>query len=291
MTSTLEDALEKVTLEDRDSEEEDEEEEEDDQLEDITPFRFFDLPSEIRLKIYSLVLFGSRRKAGPRPNGNVGASSRNKPLAPLSHRLSLFLTSRRVHDEASQLFYSAQTFRVFPIQDFSRLPTLASLAPSYRPLITTVELILGSSWTAPPKSWRATRRLGLQQMVRVKTLKVFVQCDPSHPVFEGFRISRDFYTEFAGNLLHQILQQLPGLVQVEFDAWPSVQKNGPLMSRLLSEVRAAGKKILWGPERGWSDFDDDDDGNYDCNEDQNVASHQSLDDQRPDTVLLPPMNA
>jgi hypothetical protein len=223
---------------------------------EIVPFRFFDLPSEIRLKIYGFVLFGSRRKVALRSNGNVGSSSKNKPLAPLSHRLSLFLASRRLHDEAAALFYSVQTFRVFPIQDYSRLPTLSSLASSYRPLINKIELILGSSWTAPPKSWTVTDQLGLRQMSGVRTLKIFIQCDPSHPVFEGFRISNDFYTVFAGDILRLMLEQLPNLYQVEFDAWPAVQKNGSLMSRLLSEVRAAERKILWGPERGWSNLDD-----------------------------------
>jgi hypothetical protein len=94
-------------------------------------------------------------------------------------------------------------------------------------------------------------------MELARTLKVFVQCDPSHPVFEGFRISKDFYTDFCGDLLQKILERLPGLVQVEFDAWPSVEKNGPLMSRLLAETRHAQKKVLWGPDRGWTDYDDD----------------------------------
>ncbi|OKL63604.1 hypothetical protein UA08_00051 [Talaromyces atroroseus] len=225
---------------------------------EILPFRFFDLPSEIRLKIYNYVLFGSKRKGAARPSGNVGSSSKNKPLAPLSHRVALFLASRRIHDEASVQFYSVQTFRVFQIQDYSRLPTLTSLAPTYRPLIKKIELILGSSWTAPPKSWKVTNRLGLAEMTGLQTLKIFIQCDPSHPVFEGFRISSDFYTGFAGEMVQKILEQLPNLTQVEFDAWPSVQKNGALMRRLLSEVRTANKKILWGPERGWNDWEDED---------------------------------
>lgn len=221
------------------------------------PFRLFDLPSEIRLKIYSYVLFGSKKKGAVRATGNVGSSSKNKPLAPPSHRLSLFLASRRIHAEASVMFYSVQTFRVFQIQDYSRHPTLASLAPSYRPLINKIELILGSSWTAPPKSWKVTKRLGLTEMTGVRTLKVFIQCDPSHPIFEGFRVSSDFYTGFAGGMIQKILEQLPNCPQVEFDAWPSVQKSGALMRRLLSEVRAANKKICWGPERGWNDWEDD----------------------------------
>jgi hypothetical protein len=126
-------------------------------------------------------------------------------------------------------------------------------------MIGKIELILGSSWSAPPKSWKVTSRLGLAQMTGVKIFKIFIQCDPSHPIFEGFRISNDFYTGFAGGLVRQILEQLPNLEHVEFDAWPSVQKNGALMRRLLSEVRAAGQNIHWGPERGWNDWEDDND--------------------------------
>jgi hypothetical protein len=226
-------------------------------------FRFLDLPSEIRLRIYSFVLFTPRRRRALRTTGSVGASSKNKPVAPVADRMSLFLVSRRLHDEASHLFYSAQTFRLFPIQDYSRLPTVRALPRRYLPSITTIELILGSSWTAPPPSWSVNRGLGLEDMACARTLKVFVQCDPSHPVFEGFRVSRDYYTQFAGELMQQILARLPNLVQVEFDGYPSVQRKGALMTRLLGETRAARKKILWGPERGWSNLYDDDAENVD----------------------------
>jgi hypothetical protein len=263
--TTLEVDLSKLSLGDRPEQKEHPDQDtngediEEEEPVEILPFRFFDLPSEIRLKIYNYVLFGSKRKtAAARPSGNVGSSSKNKPLAPLSHRVALFLASRRIHDEASVQFYSVQTFRVFQIQDYSRLPTLSSLAPSYRPLIKKIELILGSSWTAPPKSWKITDRLGLAEMTGLQTLKIFIQCDPSHPVFEGFRISSDFYTGFAGGLVQKMLEQLPNLTQVEFDAWPSVQKNGALMRCLLSEVRSANKNIRWGPERGWNDWEDED---------------------------------
>jgi len=224
----------------------------------LQPFQLLDLPSEIRLHIYHFVLFTPTRKSALQRTGNVGTSAKkSKPLAPSSHRIALFLASRQVHDEATHYFYSTQTFRVLPVQDFLRMPTIRGLPRRHRASITTIELIVGSSWTAPPKSWVVNQGLGLHDMHLARTLKVFVQCDPSHPVFEGFRISKDFYTNFCGNLLHQILERLPGLVQVEFDAWPSVEKNGPLMSRLLTETRNAQKKVLWGPERGWTDSQND----------------------------------
>lgn len=244
--ASVQDALERVTLEDFRPESQRQAEKK-----PRKPFRFLDLPSEIRIRIYSFVLFSPRPRKTVRSSGSVGASSKNKPLAPITDRIALFLVSRQLHDEATHVFYSSQTFRLFPIQDYSRLPTVRALPPRYRPSITTIELILGSSWTAPPKSWRVNDSLGLESMVCARTLKVFIQCDPSHPVFEGFRVSKDYYTDFAGDLLKQILARLPNLVQVEFDGYPSVLKRGTLMTRLFGETRAARKKIYWGPERGW----------------------------------------
>ncbi|KAE8351445.1 hypothetical protein BDV28DRAFT_137046 [Aspergillus coremiiformis] len=226
----------------------------------LDPFPFFDLPSEIRLRIYHIVLFTPRRKRVLlHTKGSVGASSKkNPPLSPVSHRVNLFLVSRRVHDEASDYFYSTQTFRLFPLQDYSRMPTVRMIPPRYRPSIATIELILGSSWTAPPRSWTVNHRLGLEEMVRARTFKVFIEVDPSHPVFEGFRLSKNFYTEFSGGILRNVLSRMPNLEHVEFDGWPSVRKNGALMQCLIHEAKAAKKKIVWGPERGWTDFDEED---------------------------------
>lgn len=215
-------------------------------------FRFFDLPTEIRLRIYMFVLFTPRRS---QRSGSVGASAKNMPLSPLSHRLSLFLASRRLHDEASHYMYSTLTFRLFSVQDYSRLPTVRGLSARYRGSLSTVELILGSSWTKPPPSWTVTKSLGLKDMTHLHTLKVFIEVDPSHPVFRGFRLSKGYYTHFAGELLQQVLNGLPGLAEVEFDGNPSVQKNGDLMRRLLREARLANKKIRWGPQRGWTNYD------------------------------------
>lgn len=223
-----------------------------------TPFRFLDLPSEIRLQVYHFVLFTPTRHSARKNRGTVGASAKkSKPVAPTSHRINLFLVSRRIYDEASHYFYSTQIFRVFPVQDFSRMPTLRDLPPRHRSSVSVIELVLGSSWTAPPRSWTVNQSLGLHDLKVLRTLKVFVGCDPSQPVFEGFRISKEYYTEFSGRLMRQILERLPDLKWVEFDAYPSVSKKGSLMTRLLKECRNANKEVHWGPDRGWTDIDHD----------------------------------
>ncbi|KAK9595727.1 hypothetical protein V6Z92_002222 [Aspergillus fumigatus] len=222
---SLSDAFGKVKIEGP-SPDTSENQEDEDILEESFPptlFRFLDLPSEIRLRIYDLVLFTPYRLKPRRANGSVGASARNPPIA--------------------------------PFQDWSRTPTVRALPARHKASVRTIELILGSSWTSPPREWVVNNRLGLEKMVRVRTLKVFLECDPSHPVFEGFRISPGFYTDFAGKILKQVLERLPHVVQVEFDGYPSVSKSGSLMKRLVYEARAAQKKILWGPERGWTDWD------------------------------------
>lgn len=209
----------------------------------LSAFPFFSLPAEIRNRIYTLALFATRK---PPPTPQI-TSQRRLPT-------SLFLTSSRIHREASYIFYTTHTFRLFPLQEFTPLTTIAELPSRYRPLIANVELILGPGWTAPPKSWKVTLRMAklLKQLNQVRCLKVFIEVDPSHPIFARFRVSHGFYTEFAGNLLRDVLVAMPQINSVQLDGNPSVQIGGPLVSKLRGEIEALGREVTWALARGWS---------------------------------------
>jgi hypothetical protein len=203
------------------------------------PFPFFKLPSELRNRIYALVFFTST----PYTNNS---------------RMSILRASRRLHAEASYILYSSTTFRIFPLQDFSPLPTVRDLPSHYRKLVTTTELVLGPSWTAPPKSWKVNKPIGriLGSMARMQALKVFVEIDPSHPVFAKFRVSHGFYTEFCGGLLRDVLKAMPRLEVVQISGRPSVQMDGPLLLRLRREVEDQGRVLRWAEMGSKSSIED-----------------------------------
>ena len=115
----------------------------------------------------------------------------------------------------------------------------------------SLELRLGPGWSKPPKSWRIDDRLGLEHATAVRTLKVFVEVDPSSDVFKGFRVAKDFFTNFSGALLEGIVERLGSLEQVEFDAYPSVSREGTLLRRLVKEAKAGGIRVAWSPNRDW----------------------------------------
>ncbi len=87
--------------------------------------------------------------------------------------------------------------------------------------------------------------------MHVRTLKVFVECDPSDVLFQGFRKSEGFYEKFSADLLDGILKRVPSITVVEFDAYSSVMRNGDMMSGLGEAVSKYKKVVAWGPERGW----------------------------------------
>ena len=223
-----------------------------DDVEDHPPKRrftlFFSLPAEIRNKIYELLLCHGTPSVIDLDVMNF------RRLAP---RLEIFLVSKRFHEEAYSVFYRLHTFRLFPVLPRffgnKQRPLACRLAPHYRAALTSLELRLGPGWNAPPKTWVINEGLGLQDMVNVRTLHVFAECDPSHPAFNGFWKSRDFYTDFSGDLLKGLMDGLENLEVVRFDGFPSVKRDGELMRRLLGLVKERGKRIAWGPERGWAE--------------------------------------
>ncbi|KAL8731222.1 MAG: hypothetical protein Q9181_004381 [Wetmoreana brouardii] len=211
------------------------------------PFRFFDLPLELRSRILSFLLCTDTRTIDLDPTNYRAATA----------RLNLFLVSKQFGFEAYHVFYAGHTFRIF--QTHGRFlgkrtePLLARLPSYYRNVMVSLELRLGPGWSDPPKPWYVSDRLGLEDCIAVRTLRVFVEVDPSSPIFKGFRLNRDFFTNFSGMLLQQVMEWLPVLDTVEFDAYPSVDRHGALMTRLLEETRKAKKRIAWGSERDWGD--------------------------------------
>ena len=203
---------------------------------DTRHFPFFSLPSELRSKILLHVL------AAPR---TVDLDPTNYRAA--HQRLNLFLASHRLHREAAHLFYSSHTFRIFPTHGRffapKTVPLLARLPTQYREALVSLELRLGPGWNSPPKSWWVDSRLGLEQMKSVRTLNVFIEIDPSHDVFKGFRLGKNFFTDFSAHLLEEIIRRLPSLVQVRFDAWPSVMREGLLMERLLEVAQEHKQRV------------------------------------------------
>lgn len=207
-------------------------------------FRFFDLPSELRLKVLGMVLL----------------TDRTIDLDPLNHRsasqrLNVFLTSHQFHEEAYRVFYSGHTFRILPTHGrfFGNKtePLLSRLSARYRAALVSLELRLGPGWSKPPKSWRINDHLGLEDATAVRTLKVFVEVDPSSDIFKGFRVAKDFFTDFSGALLEGVIERLRRLEQVEFDAYPSVLRDGALLRRLVKEAKQGGVRIAWSSNRDW----------------------------------------
>lgn len=93
--------------------------------------------------------------------------------------------------------------------------------------------------------------LGLKDCVNVRTLKIFVECDPSDEIYNGFRAAEGFYEGFCRDLVDGVLREVEGIEKVEFDAWSGVKRNGDMMVGLREVVDKYGKTVAWGPDRGW----------------------------------------
>ena len=208
-------------------------------------FRFFDLPTELRLKILGMVLHTGQ---------TLDIEYYN------TRRSAILPVSKQFRTEASDVFYGGNTFRLLPTHGRAGSnkfqPLITRFSPRNRALLQSVELRLGPFWTNPPKCWKVDDRLGLEDVTSLRVLKVFVECDPSHSIFNGFRSARDYYTNFSGEILREIIRRLPNLQEVVLDGYPSVWKGGLLMKRLVEEIVNGQKKLIWGP--GQALYDDTD---------------------------------
>ncbi|KAH9894690.1 hypothetical protein F4778DRAFT_287131 [Xylariomycetidae sp. FL2044] len=214
------------------------------------PFRFFDLPSELRERIYSYYF------------ANTGVTLDLDPdnYKRIFKTLAILRTCRTIYNEASYFFYSTHPVRIFPCHPGrffkTKKPLLARMKPGQRACMTSLELRLGPGWSKPPRGWVVNPALGLSDCIRVHKLTVFVECDPGNPIFKGFRQADGFYEGFSKSLLIAVLEEMPWVKNIEFDAWPSVKKSGGLMRALIETITARGLRITWGAERGWTDAEE-----------------------------------
>ncbi len=214
------------------------------------PFRFLDLPHELRLEVYSYHFATT--------GGVLDLDPDNYKR--IHQKLAILRTCRTIYREASYTFYSTHPVRIFPTHPGrffkTKKPLLARLKPGQRGTITSLELRLGPGWSKPPRGWVVNPELGLKDCVGVRKITVFVECDPGNDIFRGFRRSEGFYEGFSKSLLEKVLDEMPWVEYVEFDAWPSVKKSGTLMRELFEVVAERRLKQGWGTERGWTDAEE-----------------------------------
>ncbi|OTB01311.1 hypothetical protein M426DRAFT_75270 [Hypoxylon sp. CI-4A] len=214
------------------------------------PFRFLDLPSELRLKVYDYHFVGT--------GGVLDLEYDNHKR--IHQKLAIFRTCRTIYREASYFFYSTHPVRIFPCTPGrffkTKKPLLARMKPNQRSCMTSLELRLGPGWSQPPRGWVVNPALGLADCVHVNKITVYVECDPGNDIFKGFRQPGNFYERFSKSLLTSVLDEMPWVHKIEFEAWPSVKKSGALMRGLMEVTTSRGLGIIWGKERGWTDADE-----------------------------------
>jgi hypothetical protein len=214
----------------------------------VKPFMFLDLPSELRNRIYEIYFNGVPSILDLDPD--------NYKL--IGGKFPLFLVSKQIHEEASHQFYATHTVRLFPTHPGrffkTKKPLMTRLPPRHRESITSLQLRFGPGFTNPPRGWVVNDALGLQDATSVRLLAVFVEVDTSDPIFKGFRREEDgFYERFSRDLLDKVLMSVPSIIEVQFDAYPSVRRDGDMMRGLLGVANKYKRLVSWGPERGWNE--------------------------------------
>jgi hypothetical protein len=207
---------------------------------EFMPFRFFDLPAELRRKILDYKYHLGK---------TLDIDLRVVKL------LSTFFVSKQYYSEAAQSFYSSNTFRLLPTHGAAGhpkkniQPLIKWFSTASRALITSLEVRLGPFWTKPPRCWVIDDALGLEDAVSVRVLKVFIEVDPAHAIFGGFRSVKLSYTAFCCGLLRDIISRLPSIREVEFDGYEHVWLGLPLMPSLIQVARDGGMRVSFGPGR------------------------------------------
>ncbi|KAI1076204.1 hypothetical protein F5B20DRAFT_557094 [Whalleya microplaca] len=216
----------------------------------LKPFPFLLLPSELRLKVYEYHFANTGYVLDLDPDN----------YKRIHQKLAILRTCRTIYNEASYLFYSTHPARIFPTYPGrffkTKKPLLARMKPGQRACLTSLELRLGPGWSKPPRGWVVNPALGLSDCININKVTVFVECDPGNDIFKGFRQADQFYEKFSMALLIAVLDEMPWVERVEFDAWSSVKKSGALMRGLMDVVTSRGLRIIWGAERGWTDAEE-----------------------------------
>ncbi|KAI1799020.1 hypothetical protein F4811DRAFT_137901 [Daldinia bambusicola] len=214
------------------------------------PFRFLDLPTELRLKVYGYHFVNTGGVLDLDPDNHKR----------IHQKLAILRTCSTIYREASYFFYSTHPVRIFPTHPGryfkTKKPLLARMKPCQRANLTSLELRLGPGWSNPPKGWTVNQALGLSDCVNTTKITVYIECDPGNDFFRGFRQPDNFYERFSKTLLTNVLNEMPWVERIEFEAWLNVKKSGALMRGLIELVQSRGLKILWGKERGWTDADE-----------------------------------
>ncbi|KAI1102478.1 hypothetical protein F4804DRAFT_312915 [Jackrogersella minutella] len=218
--------------------------------EKLRPFRFLDLPSELRLKVYDYHFANT--------DGVLDLDYDNYKR--IHQKLAILRTCSTIYQEASYLFYSTRPVRIFsttPGRFFkTKKPLLARMKPNQRSCLSSLELRLGPGWSSPPRGWVVNPALGLSDCVNVTRITVYVECDPGNDFFRGFRQPDNFYERFSKALLTSVLDEMSWVRRIEFEARPNVKKSGALMRGLIEVATTRGLTILWGEERGWTDAEE-----------------------------------